>query len=753
MSLVVFLLALVLLLAPLVSGIPDEPRYSSWLCAAVMLAVLIAVSRAGRGLWSREGPPPARRAETAFAALLGIALLSLLLRMSLEHGVAYLGPMLRGWTLLATDFTVFVLARRVAQAGRVPAYALILTAVFSSAIVAMSGVTEYLTHRRAGDVGWRVFATSTPDFLAGYLVMLLPITLSLFLALPLQKQRRPLIGFALAVLLMVVLAYQAATLLWTQSRFGVISVTVGVLALLASLWRAKRAGLALERSSWGRLGGIVVCLGLIGLAFAKPLATRLRHSSVGDNSTAFRLYTWRGSLHMAAANPVLGTGIGTYVHVYPRYAITGFTRLAHESYLQMADECGLPGLLALLLTLGFTFAAVGRGINPPESASRNQPDRLLVPRIGGGGGNPGAGEFLAAVAPADDRVLLCGLLGGLAAAAVQNLIDSDWYVFFLGVTFWALAGLAAGLALPQGDIWDGTPTPPELGTGRRSTPSELGGKRRVALAVGAALILVRMAAQGLAATEDQQASAALGSPAADAAPTAEQAWSEARAWDPLNARYQTELGNQVYFGREGRLADAARALRDAVRLEPSSLNAASLATILAREHRYGDAIRALQDGLKSDPNSLDLRLLLAQLLPPPQSIDYLRQITVLEDSPVGRVRAIGNITEYKFAIADAGVADATPDPAEAQRDYRRAARLLESYANEGGTTNIQRMVLIGDHPNPALDDQMHRLYDHVMGRLLALTPPAERPPLRSRATFYDRKYTNVVNQASQPGTL
>ena len=195
MILLVLLIALVLLLAPWLSGVPDEPLYSSWLCAAVMLAVLAAVSRAGRGLsGSRPVFGPAGRDGLCRPGRC-VALLSLLFRLLREHGVAYLGPMLRGWTLLATDFALFALARRAAQGGRLPAYALVLTAVLASAIVAAVGVTEYLTHRRMGDVGWRIFATSTPDFLAGYLVLLLPLTLALFIAVPLRR-KRPLIGYA-----------------------------------------------------------------------------------------------------------------------------------------------------------------------------------------------------------------------------------------------------------------------------------------------------------------------------------------------------------------------------------------------------------------------------------------------------------------------------------------------------------------------------------------------------------------------------
>ena len=168
-------------------------------------------------------------------------------RLVVQHGIAYIGPMLRGWTILATDFALFALARRAAQAGRLPVYALVLTALLASAVVASAGVTEYLTHRRMGDAGWRIFATSTPDFLAGYLVVLLPLTLALFVALPLRGPR-PLISYALSMLLLVVLAYQMASLLWTQSRFALVSVAVGLLVFLCALGGRVRP--SLDRSSW-----------------------------------------------------------------------------------------------------------------------------------------------------------------------------------------------------------------------------------------------------------------------------------------------------------------------------------------------------------------------------------------------------------------------------------------------------------------------------------------------------------------------
>ncbi len=716
MILLVAVLAAVLLLAPILSGVPDEPFYSSLLCAAVLFVVPVVIGRLPRAA-SRD------RAEGAFAALLVIALLSLGGRVVAERGVAFLGPMLRGLILLGVEFALFALARRAAGGRRLWTYLLVLAAVLSSAYVADAGLTEYLAHKYAKppEPDWRVFATSTPDFLAGYLVLLLPPTLALFLGVPWRREK-PLIGGGLMALLLVIVGLQAVVLLRTQSRFALISLAAGLVVFGLALWKSRRSGLTLEPSSRWRLGIVLAFLALFAIGFARPVLARLRQTSATDNSTAFRLYTWRGCVRMATANSVLGTGVGSWMELYPRYAVTGFTRLAHNGYLQMADECGLPGLLTLLATLGLVGVTGWRrlSIAPPADTQ--------------------AHPFLSFVAPDDDRLLMAGLLGGLAASAVQNLIDSDWYVFFLGVTFWTLAGLMSGLA---------TPTPPESGAGGRP-------RLRVALGVSAALLGAYMAAQAVAASDAQRADAALAVNTPDGTATAEQDYADAAQWDPLNGRYPADLGLQVYYQREGRLPDAIAALRTATRLEPSSLNYAYLGTVLNADHQFPDALNAFRQGLRAEPNSVDIRLTLAQMLPPPQSVDYCRQVTVLEDSPVGRVRALGNVVEYRFAVADSCVADAEDAahaPAEAARYDARAEAVLEAYADEGGTTDPQRQALMGGHPDPALDARMRDLYAHVMPRLLALTPPAARPALQARAADYAAKFDAVFAQASQPGTL
>ncbi|OIQ82289.1 O-antigen ligase [mine drainage metagenome] len=72
-----------------------------------------------------------------------------------------------------------------------------------------------------------------------------------------------------------------------------------------------------------------------------------------DPATQARLLLWKSSLQMALAHPITGTGWGTFSSYYPAYrsplenSSSGF--FAHNDYLQLAAEGGVP---ALLLQLG-----------------------------------------------------------------------------------------------------------------------------------------------------------------------------------------------------------------------------------------------------------------------------------------------------------------------------------------------------------------------------------------------------------------
>jgi len=730
------LLALVLLLAPKVSGLPDEPLWSSWLAALVMLTGVLAVlKRKGSApqtvSFSASPAVPWQGAGLFFGLLVLWALASVAAAVLHRHSAGFLGLMLRGWAVLAVQFTLFALARRLAQVNGSPFWIVVLGLVAGAAVIAAQGANEYAVHVRAGEPGWRVFASSTPDYLAGYLVMLLPLTLAVLLAVR--------AGGAVSLLLGLVAALELSVMLTTGSRFALVSLVAGLAAMGAALGFALRRGLVLEPQTRRRLTGMAVVLVLAGLAAAKPVLSRLLTTHAADNSAAFRVWTWRGAWHMAFANPLFGAGIGAWVQTYPRYALTGFTRLAHSGYLQMADECGLVGLAALLATLSAAAAAVARGLSRSAAPFSLPASVEQTPRRKGGKRSPAAippprpPSLLDTALPADPRLLLCGLAGSLAVGVTQNLIDSDWSVFFFGVSFWAIAGLAVGTA-ERGQ----TPAP-----ARPVSPAA-----RTLAGLGAAGLTAYFACQGVGAL--------LGA-AARLAPTPQEAETDyqiARAWDPLNAAYPAELGYRVY-ARQSRLPAAEAMLRQAVALKPDAVNYRRLGTVLLVQGKTAQAQGAWERGLAAEPQSLDLLLALAGITPPPSNLAYYRTIARLETSPVGTVRAIGGITEPRFAVADAALGDdPQATPAEAQAFYARAARGLEAFASEDGSTNPQRQAMQGSQTDPAQDAQMRALHAHVMDRLLALAPANQRALLaqerQETLARYDALLPKPLNLPPRP---
>ena len=84
----------------------------------------------------------------------------------------------------------------------------------------------------------------------------------------------------------------------------------------------------------------------------------------GDPSFRSRLMFSRRTLAMAADFPVLGTGLGTFEEAYALYTPGTSSKIlgrAHNDYAQVAAECGLAGVVAMLWALILLLA---RGVGP-----------------------------------------------------------------------------------------------------------------------------------------------------------------------------------------------------------------------------------------------------------------------------------------------------------------------------------------------------------------------------------------------------
>jgi len=96
---------------------------------------------------------------------------------------------------------------------------------------------------------------------------------------------------------------------------------------------------------------------LIGFLVSKNVDFNLffnRVASYKELDLAGRLEIWKGTLGIIKSRPVLGTGIGTFIHYFPRYRPVGFNMLAnyaHNDYLEVWSDTGVFALLSVIFML------------------------------------------------------------------------------------------------------------------------------------------------------------------------------------------------------------------------------------------------------------------------------------------------------------------------------------------------------------------------------------------------------------------
>lgn len=179
----------------------------------------------------------------------------------------------------------------------------------------------------------RIFATLFyPNALAGVILLLLPGSLG---ALTLARGR--LTPAARWFLGGVLTCGALACLYWSGSKGGwLLMLVLGAFAL----WR-----LPLPHNF--KLG-ILAMLVLVGLAgFGLKYAGFFKK---GATSVSARFDYWEAAAKTAKANPVLGTGPGTFFVAYEKLRRPGSepSRLVHNDYLEQASDSGIPGFLTYL---------------------------------------------------------------------------------------------------------------------------------------------------------------------------------------------------------------------------------------------------------------------------------------------------------------------------------------------------------------------------------------------------------------------
>jgi len=261
-----------------------------------------------------------------------------------------------------------------------------------------------------------------PNVLAGALVVIMPMALSL--ALPGGERRRCLLRVAMGLSFLLMLFI----LVLTQSRGAYIAIAFSLLsiAILHNRWflLSLPLGLAGLAVAWWRLG-------------TQPLVDLLVTTQTIGGWEG-RREVWSRAIYMVQDFPYTGIGMGTFNQVanllYPFFLAGPDAEIphAHNLFLQIGVDLGLPGLVAYLALLTACFLMAWRAYTWEKSQIPNPKSEIRNPK----------------------SQIAIGLLGSLTALVVHGLMDAvtwgtkpsvvTWAVFGVTMALYRLAGERAG---------------------------------------------------------------------------------------------------------------------------------------------------------------------------------------------------------------------------------------------------------------------------------------------------------------------
>jgi putative inorganic carbon (HCO3(-)) transporter len=306
----------------------------------------------------------------------------------------------------------FVLTRTINS--RYKLYLLVVLLIISASLASLYGVYQYFGGSATTeawvdttmfqDIQSRVGSTfSNPNILGEYLIMMIPLALSLL------WYRKKLIYKGIFI---AMLGLMGICMIFTFSRGAWLGLMLAMIAFFVV--RDKRLF-------------ALFLVALFILPFALPPNVINRFTSIGnlqDTSSSYRMSILLGSLRMAQDYWISGIGLGSqgFKAIYPKYSLAAaYAHHAHNIYIQVILEMGVAGALVFMLIL-FTFIRVTLA---HQSKTKD--------------------AFLSTV-----MVAACA---GIAGYLVQGLVENIWYNYRVLQTFWVVmaVGLCA-LKLAKGEV-------------------------------------------------------------------------------------------------------------------------------------------------------------------------------------------------------------------------------------------------------------------------------------------------------------
>ena len=238
---------------------------------------------------------------------------------------------------------------------------------------------------------YRAYGTfEQPNPFAGFIGLGLPIAIALTtygvwrtpFSLRSTKHAVNLRHFAQLAIYGIIALLLAAALYLSFSRGAWLGAVAAVGAMLAFAPRRLWIGLGLAAVAAALLIGLSTA-GLLPSAISDRLADAgdlfqfrdVRGAPINDTNYALieRQAHWQAALNMITDHPWTGVGFSNYQPVYEQYRLLNWPMPlghAHNIYLNIAAETGLPGLAAYLFLWGTIFAVTFQTIRRTHGLSR-----------------------------------------------------------------------------------------------------------------------------------------------------------------------------------------------------------------------------------------------------------------------------------------------------------------------------------------------------------------------------------------------
>ncbi len=601
--------------------------------------------------------------------------------------------------LAALIFAAVVwLTLQLSRKGRVY---LLQPALASAGVVAAYGVYDWLFMRyAAANPSWQTFSTFyNPNPLAGFLGMALFLSLAACIGSALMG-RSGAKGWLFSALVCVAIL---ACLPATYSKGAWLSIyVVGAVFLVLLGWIMLRS---YQRRALFAVAVVLVMFVIpAGLVASRPGLRAKASASLGlqNRSNMFRYLTWKGAAKMAADNPLLGVGAGAFEYEFGRYAIAGYTRRAHQNYLEMAAETGWAGGLCFVWLMAAAVVGLGRAV-------RRAPDRA-------------------------EKVISISALCAVLVMIFHSFLDYDWFIGANMLYFFIACGV--GIRATPGS----------------AVPAPAKSRRRTAFSVAAAVVLALATGEAaLLGYADQQFRKA------EDAAAANQVW-EAR--DHLrNAAEAAPSFARAYWRLAGMSSpqEGIALAQKAISLEPTySPYHATLARLKEESRDLPGALAAYQKAGDLNPQNLqawtglaDVNLRLGR---PQGALQAFRRIISVQRSPAGAYQAIEYEVKTEYAEAHYGVGVgilkelAGEEQETALQHFQEALRILDDYDKVGKELEQQRRAL--GMGNPEKEQELAALrakcYFRMAQTLRSEGHDAEAARLTAQATQQDAEVANLI---------